>query len=412
MTLSQRLQTYTLVVLLASLAVSKALAEITSTLLILGWLWAGRNPWPSRAWWSRWRAEPLTPSLTAWLAVSALSIGVSSFPGVSVHGFIGKTLEYACLCWSVASLATVHSHWRLWWRGLVVGSCCLIADVLWQRCTGADILGHRWSYYGRITGPFTNPHDLATYLIVTMPVVIGGALSLPPAARWWRLGGTALTVVMALLLVATTSRSGWLGLVWAVVVLICGWVAAPRWLQWLLVCSGVALLGVAVWGIAHSSGRAHALALLGPGLHDRWLMWQAAWRMWRERWWLGHGVNTFMSEYLTYWVGGERTPRYAHNCYLQMGAETGLLGLAAFLWVLTTVVREGLRGIRRWRGHPTRHLVVGVLAAVAAFLAQSVFDTNFYSLRSATYFWAMAGVLVGLAAAARISWDTTTAPPR
>lgn len=130
---------------------------------------------------------------------------------------------------------------------------------------------------------------------------------------------------------------------------------------------------------------------------DRWMMWQAAIRMIADRPWLGHGVNTFMANYLTYWVGGERQPRYAHNCYLQVAAETGLVGLAAFAWLLAALFFRLVRGLRASVGRGPEHsLLAGCLAGLVAFAVQAGYDTNFYALRQAALFWVLAGLACGL----------------
>ena len=109
----------------------------------------------------------------------------------------------------------------------------------------------------------------------------------------------------------------------------------------------------------------------------------------------GHGINTFMANYLDYWVGGERQPRYAHNCYLQVAAETGIAGLLAFLAVLGLLFARLRHGIRRIRGDDGIW-VIGMTAGLVAFALQAGIDTNFYALRQAALFWVLSGIALGL----------------
>lgn len=139
-----------------------------------------------------------------------------------------------------------------------------------------------------------------------------------------------------------------------------------------------------------------------PGFQDRIYMWQAAWEMVKDRPLIGHGVNTFMSRYLDYWVGGEQQPRYAHNCYLQVWAETGLLGLGTLLWLFSKMGSAWIAGLRNVQQIPHRWLLLGMVAALAAFATQSAVDTNFYALRQATLFWALAGLATGLAVSKQV----------
>jgi len=124
-------------------------------------------------------------------------------------------------------------------------------------------------------------------------------------------------------------------------------------------------------------------------------MWQAAGGMIKDRPLLGHGINTFMANYLTYWVGGERQPRYAHNCYLQMAAETGALGLVAFLALLWGMGVQVRRGVRTTTSRE-RFLLLGLATGLLAFVIHAAVDTDFYSLRQAALFWVLAGCAVGV----------------
>jgi O-antigen ligase len=140
------------------------------------------------------------------------------------------------------------------------------------------------------------------------------------------------------------------------------------------------------------------VSLSDVGTKDRVFMWQTAWHMIQDRPVLGHGINTFMANYLTYWVGGEQQPRYAHNCYLQMAAETGLVGLAAFLWLLWLAFARMGRALTRAPASGDRTILAGLVAGLLAFAIQAGYDTNFYAMRQVAIFWVLAGLAVGLSA--------------
>jgi O-antigen ligase len=186
--------------------------------------------------------------------------------------------------------------------------------------------------------------------------------------------------------------------------LLFGWVHRPS--RKILLVGGIFLCVVGVVAqMARGTQWSILVTLRGPdgaatGLQDRLWMWQAAWKMIQAHPWLGVGLNTFMANYRTYWVGGEWMPRYAHNCYLQVAAETGLIGLAAFLWLLWSMVARWYQAIQRSDPQaPTRMRLIGVSVGLIVFLAQSAIDTNFYALRHAALFWTLAGLSTGLAAA-------------
>jgi len=106
---------------------------------------------------------------------------------------------------------------------------------------------------------------------------------------------------------------------------------------------------------------------------------------------LGSGLNTYSVVARSYKVrggGGE----YPHNSFLQMAAETGIIGLISFIWMLTVMFRMGFRTLSREKNL----LLLGILAGTLAFLIQSFFDTHLYSLQFVVLFWFMIGLTMAV----------------
>jgi O-antigen ligase len=86
---------------------------------------------------------------------------------------------------------------------------------------------------------------------------------------------------------------------------------------------------------------------------------------------------------------------YPHDIVLNFWSETGLLGLAAFAWLVVQVVRVALRGLRM-AGEPwARAMAVGLLGLVVAFLVHGVVDVPYFKNDQALAFWALLGVQLG-----------------
>jgi O-antigen ligase len=102
---------------------------------------------------------------------------------------------------------------------------------------------------------------------------------------------------------------------------------------------------------------------------------------------LGIGLNTYSATAPKY-KRGDGGGIYPHNSFLQMLAETGIIGLAAFLLLLTyffwTTVKRFME--------ENSFLVLGLACGVLGLLVQSFFDTHLYSLPFATIFWLMMGL--------------------
>ncbi len=371
--------------LILLLPFAKAAVEISFGLLLLGWsLELLLDPRArARTIWRSMSLRPICWGLGAYLAACVVSMMFSDFPLHSARGLIGKWLEYLLFFVIIADLACRPKLLERAIIGLTWSSAGVLLWGLRDELALRIVSGFRetyWWHYGRMVGPYQNPIDLATYLMVVSPIIVSYAVTRSGWKRWL-LGALALGLVSCL--VRTHAVGAWLGLAAGLIAL--GFGAAQHRTAW------VGLGGLAAIGGWFGS----KFSIVDIGLTDRWVMWQAAIRMIQDRPVIGHGVNTFMANYLRYWVGGERQPRYAHNCYLQVAAETGLLGLAAFLWLLGAIGWCIARGVQRAKG-ADRTLLLGLAVGLAAFVAQAAIDTNFYALRQAALFWSLAGLALGL----------------
>jgi len=138
------------------------------------------------------------------------------------------------------------------------------------------------------------------------------------------------------------------------------------------------------------------LSLSYAGTSERIAWLKSSFMMIRDKPILGHGLNTYMATYMDYWVGGSRTPVYAHNCYLQMAAETGFIGLVLFLGVLRGIFVRLFIGFK-WQDEKGALVLLAFMVCMTSFVVQAAFDTNFYALRQAFLFWSVAGMAVGFA---------------
>jgi O-antigen ligase len=120
-------------------------------------------------------------------------------------------------------------------------------------------------------------------------------------------------------------------------------------------------------------------------------MWQEAIAIIRTAPALGTGLNTYTRvapQHKIHWGG------YAHNCYLQMTAEIGLIGLFSFLWIIYTLFSHALKSVSRICDPFDRSFLIGLLAGLVGFLIHSFFDTNFYSVKLANLMWIAIGAVV------------------
>jgi O-antigen ligase len=106
---------------------------------------------------------------------------------------------------------------------------------------------------------------------------------------------------------------------------------------------------------------------------ERLAHWQAAIAMAQEQPWKGVGAGNYEAVYARYALINWPAPLgHAHNYYLNALAETGVIGLLAYLGFWGTVIWQTWRLLlRSW---PERGLALGLLAAWAAVSAHHLVD--------------------------------------
>lgn len=268
----------------------------------------------------------------------------------------------------------------------------------------------------RAYGTFGQPNPYAGYLGLVLPLALAvvvwgfsGRLGRPSLAWFSRPNLVLLALpVLGLLLAAlfaSQSRSGWLGFAAAALVVL---LAHSRKMALLL--AGLALvaalaglagafqstlprLGTSPLSQAYTSvvdrlAAAASIAAISDfaavevtdanfATIERLAHWQAAREMWRDFPWLGVGFGNYEVIYPAYAVGRWFDPLgHAHNYLLNIGAETGLVGITAYLifWILVFLVT--CLAVRRSAGLP-QAIAAGGLGIITHLHVHNLFD-NLY----------------------------------
>lgn len=364
------------------------LTVYTNELILLGlaggWLVQAvrAHAWPSRA-------LPVASAAGLFILALLLSgLNAHAFPAVAKQTL--RWLELVLLIWLAVQAAPDAAAVRriiLVWLGVaVLISMWGVVQFLAGPQAGINEGQALWTLGGgrlmRAYGTFGQPNQFAGYLILIIPL----ALVLWPETRTWQqragLGTGVLILLLALLL--TFSRGAWVGMVPAGAGLALLLVRNKKHLLIGLV-GALALLAVAGSLPPLKPARQAVLqrvsSLVNPGQDDslnfRQVCLRTALNMYRRHPVLGFGAGEYdrnirqvFDESYYAWPA---INKHIHNLYLQILIEAGLLGLVGFLLMLGYYVYLLIRGIRQTAG-PSRFLLLGVLAAAAAFLIHNLFD--------------------------------------
>lgn len=331
----------------------------------------------------------------------------TAYPALSVKALFTKCLKYVFLCVVMSdSLRTRESLKDL----LVIGFISAIVinlDGLIQHYTwGYDLLHFYPSFTMRLatdvngffrgypTASFPYPNDLAAWiLLIAIPIICVSLFDMKGSRFRWLTA--ASSVGLLYLFVLAKVRGAWLALLASMT-----YIALSKKKVWLAVL--VALAVFASFVVKTEMTR----ALFSKGsFGDRFNMLDTSYRIFAKHPVIGNGLNTFFVNFKEHrndqWKGKKGS--YAHNCYLQMACDTGIVGLFGFLFFVFSFFGRIIKELKRIKDDFFRTVLWGLSIGIFAFLAHSFFDTNLYSLNLATLFWFAIGTSLAIARVSRSS---------
>lgn len=242
----------------------------------------------------------------------------------------------------------------------------------------------------RVYSYLGNPNLLAAYLV---PAVVFSVVAFFAWKRWMcKALAVVMVVVNASCLILTFSRGGWIGMVASLLVLLlllAHWwsIYLPRfWRTWALPIVLGTAAAVIVLAIAVVEPLRDRVSSIFAGRGDssnnfRINVWMAVIEMIKDRPLLGIGPGNvaFNKIYPLY-----QRPRFsalsAYSILLEVAVETGLIGLACFVWLLLTTLTQAWRALQKLRQLADRegYWLIGAIAAMAGLFSHGMFDTVLY----------------------------------
>jgi len=258
-------------------------------------------------------------------------------------------------------------------------------------------------YSGRVDAPYLCPDHLAGYLELVLPFLLSLVVIVPLSMvlKIWLL---YFSLIIFTAFVFTLSRGGWLSFIVGMAVFWKGEIVRRLpsffWRNAFLVAL-IILVAAAGFGIRPVRERVvESFGGKEAAIRVRLRIWEGTVRMIKARPLLGWGLGTFRWVYPCYRHRFHyREANFAHNDYLHIWAELGLVGLLLFLWLALSALK--LTFGKRLRKLPRRYraVVVGLRISLIVFLVHSFFDFNLHIPANAVLLVALTGL--GLAALQR-----------
>ena len=371
-------------------------------LLLLTWLsaWALhhivlRRSLPRLVW------SPLYLPVLAFLIVA----GLTAFSAGSLPAWLSEWLKWLQILTIMVLVASSLSGtaWRWPLYGLLLSGAANSLIGLYQFFGGSGALHLLINgRFFRAFGSFGQPNPFGGFMAILAPLAL--CLTLASLLRWRqrRSTGTFAAVAGHILLsaflvaglLASWSRGAWLAFASAAMLML---LALPRRLLHGLLLTGTSLLLVAlIWSVgllpeslsarlvsstadyfAFEDLRGVPISSANYPVVERLAHWQAAINMATARPWLGVGLGNYEVEYEQFrLLNWPDALGHAHNYWLNILAETGIFGLAAYCGFWFCVLAWSWRA----RCHPdprARLVIVGLLGAWVSLSVHSLFDNLF-----------------------------------
>jgi O-antigen ligase len=139
----------------------------------------------------------------------------------------------------------------------------------------------------------------------------------------------------------------------------------------------------------------------GRTIPARLLVWKSSINMFKDRPLTGVGWECYRKAYPAYMIKKEgvhwvnfrkRVFSHAHSNFLNIAAETGIFGLAAFLWVLISIVISSANIYRNTRDKMLKTTALSCLAVFLVFFISGVTEYNFGDSEVAMLFYFLLGI--------------------
>lgn len=370
---------------------------------------------------------PITYTFLGFLAVHLISL----FQSYNIVQGLDTLYQYLCYFGlAVLVFHTVRTRAQLLrLAGAMIAAASIVATIgLLQHNDVVDLYS-RWNISVSTIG---NVNYVAEYYDVVYPISI--AMIFVVRRFWLQMAILIACFLISCHLVVLGSRGGWLGAGAAFAVF--GFMAflrhfrvGRRVLDLTFMSVVVACLSWPVFvgmlsSVAYQDGRTlgdlaqdtwqkvtarteDAVRLKDDSSRQRVLLWEDTLRLIYDRPLLGVGAGNFEYNIPRYTsprslevkarMEGEGGPELmafrAHNEYLEVWAEAGILGLGALLFLLYQVAGALWLLLKRFIRGEEDLFVVGLAGAMAASLAHAFFSTNLQDPASALGFWVVVGMI-------------------
>jgi O-antigen ligase len=345
-------------------------------------------------------SNPVFAPMCAFAGLILVQLAGTSAYRHATYSALLRYVAYGAVCFLVAQTLQRTTQVRRLGHALVVyGSCMAVFAVLESLSSGGKLYWIRTPRFGGwIYGPYVNHNHYAGLMemLVPIPLVFAFSRYAKGRKRWL---AAAAAAFMASTIFLSGSRGGMAA--FAVQAAIFFWLLFRERTRsgMALLLGGFLLLALASITWIGGSEVSARIATLGPTKHadlaaDVRLKIDAdSFRMFSHRPILGWGLGTFPNvypEFRSFYTNS--FVNAAHNDYLQLLTETGVLGFAIMTWFLVAVLRPAIKKTQNWPSDVNGAVSLAALLGISGILVHSLVDFNLQIPANAMWFYVLCTV--------------------
>jgi len=336
--------------------------------------------------------NPLNIPIVAFLVAAAIGV-------IMAVNFKHSLKAYMTLGWMFIFFLIVNNvkdtiQFKRLVRILVLITTIGGAYGIFQHLTKIDFFGnvkHLRLPMARSTGFFDGPATFGNYILLVLPVVIGlsSYIRIRRKKRWLQLSG----LIILTAIIFSYGRAVWIGLIVGLIFM--GILGSRRLL--LSILAGIMICSILILALP-SSEFAQRVAGTVKSKHpvgDRTEFWEGSLRILRDYPITGVGWEGFRKVYPRYRPSEEeKSVSNAHNNFVDVAVDSGLLGLGIFLWLLVTIYKVGFHIFKELEDGYFKGFVWGFLGSLTAFLIAGLSQYNFGDSEVVMLFYFLLGMVM------------------
>lgn len=319
--------------------------------------------------------NPLNIPIAAFLVAAAIGVIMAVDFKHSLKGYM--TLGWMSIFFLFVNNVKDETQFKRLIRILILITTIAGAYAIFQHFTRIDFFGnvtYLRKSLARSTGFFNSPQTFGNYILLLLPVVFGLSFysNTRREKRWLQL--SSLIILTAIIFSYT--RGVWLGVIGGLIFMA---ILRSKKLLFALV---TAIIVVSMFLVFLPSSRVTQRVVRTfkseRPVGDRIYFWQGSLRIIRDYPITGLGWEGFGIVYREYKPAeGRQLVCHAHNNFIDMAVDSGLLGLGIFIWLLITIYKVGFHIFKELEQGYFKGIAWGFLGSFTAFLIAGLSQYNF-----------------------------------